>query len=210
MIIGITGGIGSGKSTIAQELAERGFAVYDCDREAKRIIAENPTVQKAIIELLGENAFTPPFRDGQGVGSYNTAYVSKCVFADPKLLEALNKIVHPAIKEDILSLPLREGKGVGSVLFIESAILFEADLDALCDKIIVVDAPEEVRIARTIARDYRGLDTPENINKVRARIRAQKTPAGLSAPQGKIYTILNDGRMSIAALAEGILSHFAI
>ena len=57
MIIGLTGGIGSGKSTIANGLAKRGYAVYDCDREAKRIIAQNPTVQAAIIALLGEEAF---------------------------------------------------------------------------------------------------------------------------------------------------------
>ena len=57
MIIGITGGIGSGKSTIARELARRGFVVYDCDQEAKRIIAENADVQQEIIDLLGEEAF---------------------------------------------------------------------------------------------------------------------------------------------------------
>ena len=102
-IIGITGGIGSGKSTIAQELAKRGFAVYDCDREAKRIIAENTEVQRAIIELLGEEAFV---KKGTGY-IYNTEYVAKRVFAEPELLEALNNIVHPAVKEDILSLPFR-------------------------------------------------------------------------------------------------------
>ena len=57
MIVGITGGIGSGKSTIARALAARGFAVYDCDREAKRIIAANPAVQQQIIALFGEEAF---------------------------------------------------------------------------------------------------------------------------------------------------------
>ena len=74
MIVGITGGIGSGKSTIANELAKRGYVVYDCDREAKRLIAENPDVQQEIIELLGEEAFMN--------GMYNTQYVAKRVFAD--------------------------------------------------------------------------------------------------------------------------------
>ena len=208
-IIGITGGIGSGKSTIAQELAKRGFAVYDCDREAKRIIAENTEVQRAIIELLGEEAFV---KKGTGY-IYNTEYVAKRVFAEPELLEALNNIVHPAVKEDILSLPFRRrvssgqsnraGQGVGPVLFVESAILFEAGLDKLCDKIIVVEAPEEVRIARTIARDYKGAATPENINKVRARIRAQKSPTG-NATQGKIYTVLNDGSLVLSRIVDRI------
>ncbi len=193
MIIGITGGIGSGKSTIARALAARGFAVYDCDREAKRIIAENKDVQQQIIALLGEEAFIE--------GGYNTAYVAQRVFAEPELLERLNQIVHPAVKEDILE---------KQPDFVESAILYEAGLDAICDKIFVVDAPEEIRIARTIARDYHGDASPENINKVRARIRAQhdqstiKRPCRVTINQSTI--LLNDGRKSIEELAEEIIA----
>ena len=208
MIVGITGGIGSGKSTIARALAARGFAVYDCDREAKRIIAENPAVQQQIIALFGEEAFVD--------GVYNTAYISKCVFSPPpggagEGLQALNAIVHPAVKEDILSSPLLGGAG-GGLLFIESAILYEAGLDELCDRIIIVDAPEDIRIARTIARDYHGDATPENINKVRARIRAQQHPlqgaGGLhSATQShQSIIIVNDGSVSISDLADTILN----
>ena len=94
MIIGITGGIGSGKSTITNELAGRGYAVYDCDREAKRIITEDADVLQAVTALLGREAF-------EG-GQYNTAYVAKRVFAEPELLQQLNRIVHPAVKKDIL------------------------------------------------------------------------------------------------------------
>ena len=132
MLIGITGGIGSGKSTIVQVLAARGYAVYDCDREAKRIIVENETVRKAIINLLGTEAFVPspqhPF-----TGSYNTSYVSQRVFAEPELLQQLNAIVHPAVKEDIrgkysvFSIQYSDDR----ILFVESAILFEAGLDEL-------------------------------------------------------------------------------
>ena len=208
MIIGITGGIGSGKSTIAKELSRRGFAVYDCDREAKRIIAENPAVQQQIIALFGEEAFVD--------GEYNTQYISKCVFSPPLGgagggLQALNAIIHPAVKEDILSSPLLGGAG-GGLLFIESAILYEAGLDALCDRIIVVDAPEDIRIARTIARDYHGDATPENINKVRARIRAQQHPlqgvGGLHSATQSHHSIiiLNDGSVSISDLADTILN----
>jgi dephospho-CoA kinase len=200
MIIGLTGGIGSGKSYIAQALAQRGYAVYDCDREAKRIIAENPIVQKAIIDILGEEAFIYH----QSSIIYNTEYVAKRVFADPKLLNELNKIVHPAVKEDILS---RTHSLTPS--FIESAILFESGLDQLCDKIVVVTAPEEVRIARTIARDYQGEATPENINKVRARIHAQKEiPASTEVPQGRILTVINDEASVLSSIIDRI-SRFA-
>lgn len=192
MIIGITGGIGSGKSYLAQELAKRGFAVYDCDREAKRIIAEDKAVQAAIIKLLGKEAFID--------GMYNTAYVAQRVFTEPQLLKKLNKIVHPAVKADIS----RQSSDV-SLLVVESAILFESGLDELCDKIVVVTAPEETRIARTIARDYHNEATPENINKVRARIRAQKEiPASTEVPQGKILTIVNDDTSVLSSIIDRI------
>ena len=207
MLVGITGGIGSGKSTIVQVLAARGYAVYDCDREAKRIIAENAEVRKAIIALLGTEAFVPspqhPF-----TGSYNTSYVSQRVFAEPELLQQLNAIVHPAVKEEIRvqSSEVRVQNSEFSVLFVESAILFEAGIDSLCDRIVVVDAPEEVRLQRTIARDYHGDATEEHINKVRARMRAQQfRPTEEQKATKKVLTIINDGRTSISDLANEII-----
>ena len=200
MLVGITGGIGSGKSTIVQALAARGYAVYDCDREAKRIIVENAEVRKAIIALLGTEAFVPspqhPF-----TGSYNTSYVSQRVFAEPELLQQLNAIVHPAVKEEI-----QVQSSEVSVLFVESAILFEAGIDSLCDRIVVVDAPEEVRLQRTIARDYHGDATEEHINKVRARMRAQQfRPSEEQKASKKVLTVINDGRTSISDLANEII-----
>ena len=200
MIVGITGGIGSGKSTIARALAERGYAVYDCDQEAKRIIAENPDVRQEIIDLLGEESFIHssihPFTH------YNTAYVAQRVFADAHLLEALNAIIHPAVGLDIMK---RKPD------FVESAILYESGLDILCDRVIVIDAPEDIRIARTIARDYQGDASPANIEKVRARIRAQssmhstiKRPCRVTFNQSII--LINDGRKSIDELAEEIIA----
>ena len=187
MIIGITGGIGSGKSTIARELAKRGYVVYDCDQEAKRIIAENTDVQQEIIDLLGEESFVD--------GIYNTAYVAKRVFEDSHLLAALNAIVHPAVGLDIMK---RKPD------FVESAILFESGLDILCDRIIVIDAPEDIRIARTIARDYHGDASPANINKVRARIKAQ---GEFRSQQSEVRLIVNnDGKTSVSDLADQILN----
>jgi dephospho-CoA kinase len=188
-IIGLTGGIGSGKSTIAQELGKQGFAVYDCDREAKRIIAENNEVQQAIIALLGEEAFVD--------GIYNTQYVAQRVFADPQLRQQLNQIIHPAVKNDIL---LKQPR------VIESAILCEAGLDRLCDKIVVVDAPEDIRIERVLARDYKGDASPANIGKVRARVQAQAN-AYDAIPQQKRLTIINDGQTPIVHLVQSILTN---
>lgn len=184
MIIGITGGIGSGKSTIAAELARRGYRVYDCDREAKRIVAENKEVQQAIIHLLGEEAFIN--------GLYNTQYVAKRVFEDKQLLAQLNAIVHPAVAEDIKA--NSQQLTANSLLFIESAILYESGFDRLCDRVVYVDAPEELRVARTVARDHCDAE------QVCARIRSQQTQ-----PHKEAIVLMNDGSVSVAQLAEQIL-----
>ena len=139
------------------------------------------------IGLLGEEAFVD--------GKYNTAYVSQRVFADKALLEALNQIVHPAVKNDIKA--KSQQLTANSCIFVESAILYEAGMDTLCDKVIVIEAPEDVRTARTIERDYKGVASEENINKVRARIRAQKAHTG-------DLTIINDGKTSIAEIVTKI------
>ncbi len=201
-IIGITGGIGSGKSTIARELAKRGFAVYDCDREAKRIIVENEHVRKAIIDLLGEESFVNVQSDDVQCTKYNTAYVAQRVFAEPELLERLNAIVHPAVANDILSLTPSLQDSC-TPLFIESAILYESGFNALCEKIIVVDAPEDIRIARTIARDYKGETTEENINKVRARIKAQGIYTPLTLLD--VLHLNNDGNTPLPELVDEIV-----
>ena len=200
MIIGLTGGIGSGKTTIARALAARGYDVYDCDREAKRIIVENEAVRQAIINLLGEEAFIKGQGDKVQGTKYNTDYVAKRVFAEPALLTALNAIVHPAVKEDI-----RIQNSEFRLIFVESAILFEAELDQLCDKIFCIDAPEQLRIERTIQRDYNGDASPENINKVRARIRAQKTNIGQTPNDKRLMILLNDGTTTIEQIVNQII-----
>ena len=177
-IVGITGGIGSGKSTIAQALRQRGFSVYDCDAEAKRIIVEDEVVRKAIVGLLGEKAYVD--------GKYNTSYVAQRVFEDSSLREQLNAIVHPAVEQDIR---------VKQPDFVESAILYESGLDKLCAKVIVVDAPEEVRLARTLNRNY----------DVRARMRAQeRVKSQESRVDSNTLLLCNDGKESIEALVEKI------
>ena len=184
---GITGGIGSGKSTIAKALIKRGLTVYDCDQEAKRIIVEDEEVRKAIIGLLGNESFVN--------GRYNTAYVAKRVFEDRTLLEQLNGIVHPTVRKDIVQ---------KQPDFVESAILYEAGMADLCEKVIVVEAPEDVRIARTIARDYKGEATAENIDKVRARIEAQGAVS--HQPSEVRMVVMNDGKRSVEELAEEVIS----
>lgn len=194
MIIGITGGIGSGKSVIARQLRKMGYSVYDTDSEAKRIIVEDATVREQMTALFGEEVYQD--------GVYQTALVAQQVFADKNLLAKLNAIVHPAVKADIiskfrslgvLSEPLKRNSGL---FFIECAILFQAGFDVLCDKVVAVTAPEDIRLERVIARDHSDMD------KVRARMKAQEAEKDL---QRADIVINNDGTTPIPTLCEEII-----
>ena len=194
MIIGITGGIGSGKSVIARQLRKMGYSVYDTDSEAKRIIVEDATVREQMTALFGEEVYQD--------GVYQTSFVAQQVFADKNLLAKLNAIVHPAVKADIiskfrslgvLSEPLKRNSGF---FFIECAILFQAGFDVLCDKVVAVTAPEDIRLERVIARDH------SDMNKVRARMRAQEADKDL---QRADIIINNDGTTPIPSLCEKII-----
>jgi len=159
-LIGITGGIGSGKSYYARKRAAEGFPVYDSDAEAKRIVENNPEVREAIIALLGEGAFRN--------GKYQPKYVIGKVFDEQSgapLLQRLNAIIHPAVLADLQE--WKTAHGDAETLYVESAILFESGLNELCDEVVCITAPEEVRIARVMARD--GVSEAE----VRARMTRQ-------------------------------------
>ena len=194
MIIGLTGGIGSGKSTIAQGLRQMGYAVYDTDSEAKRLIVEDENVRTQMVQLFGNEVYAN--------GVYQTALVAQRVFTDRSLLAQLNAIVHPAVRADILrwatmqdSPTFRKGLGVG-ICFVECAILYQAGFDALCDKVVAVTAPEEVRLARVLARDH------STIDKVRARMRAQEAERDIERAD---IVINNDGQTLIPTLCEEII-----
>ena len=200
MIIGITGGIGSGKSVIARQLRQMGYSVYDTDSEAKRIIVEDATVREQMTALFGEEVYQD--------GVYQTSFVAQQVFADKNLLAKLNAIVHPAVKADIISkfrslgvtsepsAPSELLNNDSGLFFIECAILFQAGFDVLCDKVVAVTAPEYIRLERVIARDH------SDMNKVRARMRAQEAEKDLARAD---IIINNDGQVSIRTLCEEIL-----
>ena len=190
MLIGITGGIGSGKSTIAKQLRQMGYEVYDTDSQAKRLIVEDTQVSEQITGLFGLEAYQD--------GIYQTAFVAQKVFVDKTLLARLNAIVHPAVRQDIIKRYSTELTDINRPVFIECAILYQAGIDQVCDKVIVVTAPEEVRLERTIARDH------SNVDKVRARMSAQNVEADLRRAD---IIINNDGTTPIPTLCMQILMH---
>ena len=186
MTIGITGGIGSGKSTIAKQLRDMGYRVYDTDSEAKRLIVEDTHVRQQIEQLFGSEVYKD--------GIYQTALVAQRVFADHSLLAKLNAIVHPAVKADIMCWAQKINHA--TPCFVECAILYQAGFDSLCDKVVAVTAPEDLRLARAIKRDCTSL------NKVRARMRAQESEKDIERADIVIH---NDGKYPITELCEQIL-----
>lgn len=195
MIIGITGGIGSGKSTIAKQLRAMGYAVYDTDSEAKRLILEDTQVRQQIERLFGSEVYKD--------GVYQTALVAQRVFTDKALLAKLNAIVHPAVRADIerrVSGHANRKSRFGNqknLFFIECAILYQAGFDSLCDKVVAVTAPEEIRLERVMKRDS------STIERVRARMRAQETENDI--PRADIL-INNNGKTPISTLCKEIIN----
>lgn len=156
--VGLTGGIGSGKTTVALMFSDLGIPVYNSDREAKRLMVENPEVRKAIVQLLGEKAFL-----GQRL---NKTYISQRVFNDRPLLEKLNSIVHPAVRTDFLKwIKLQQTPYVVQ----ETALIFEIGSQNFYDKIVLVVAPENIRIDRILERDPKS-----NRERIVARMRNQR------------------------------------
>ena len=143
MVVGLTGGIGSGKSTIAKEFATLGISVFNSDEQAKALIANNAQVKERIIAAFGEEAYQN--------GEYNRAYIAQIVFNNPKKLAILNGIVHPALAKYFKQWTKKQ---TSPYVLKEAAILFESGSYKDCNYIITVTAPEQLRIARVMARDH--------------------------------------------------------
>ena len=162
--VGVTGGIGSGKSALVARLARHaGVRTVLADDVAKRLMAEDPDVRRQLVGRFGAETFGPD-------GALDRAYLAGRVFGDPAEVAALNAIVHPAVRRALIdAVGQAEADGV-AVLVYEAALLFETGGDAVVDRVVWVDAPVETRLARAAARD--GVD----VEAVRARMRHQIDP----------------------------------
>ncbi|WP_036385409.1 dephospho-CoA kinase [Muricauda sp. MAR_2010_75] len=141
-IVGLTGGIGSGKSTVAKMFRELGVPVYDSDEEAKKLMVSSKKVKKAIIELLGKGAYKDAVLD--------RAFIAGKVFKDPELLQQLNAIVHPAVRAHFLKWVQK--KAVPYVIQ-ETALIFENGVQDKYDYTLLITSPKEIRLQRVMDRD---------------------------------------------------------
>ena len=157
MKVGITGGIGSGKTTVCRLFAQRGVAVYDSDAAARRLMCAGGPLAAELVRRFG----TGVYRRGREL---DREFLARIVFSDPAALADLNGLVHPAVAEDFVAWA---GRQPGDYVILESAILFESGFDGFVDRTVAVLAPVDLRVARACQRD--GCDA----EAVRRRIAAQ-------------------------------------
>ena len=174
MKTGITGGIGSGKSYVCKLLAQRGIEVYDCDAAAKRLIRTSLHLRQQLKALIG---------------SLDKAAISRFLLANEENQQAVNAIVHPAVFQDF------EESGM---LWMESAILFESGADKLVDRVVVVTAPEEVRIQRVMQRD--GITREKALQWLSCQWPQEQVIARAD------FEIVNDGQADLNSQIEKLLT----
>ena len=174
--IGLTGGIGSGKSTVCRIFDEVGAQCYDCDSRAKWLMQNDEALREELVAVFGAEVYGAD-------GLLDRARLATEVFGNSERLAALNGAVHPAVGRDWERwCAERKAEGVAYAIM-ESAILFDCGFDSKVDRTVTVSAPEELRIERAVARD----NAPAEV--IRRRIEAQMSDAEREARAD--YTIVN-------------------
>lgn len=185
-VIGLTGGIGSGKSYVAEMFAKQGIPCYNCDSRAKMLNNTNNDIIDAITERYGSQSYI----DGQ----LNRPFIAQKIFSDKTELQWMNALVHPVVRADFGQWrSLQTAKAV----LVESAILVGSGFDDVCDKIVVVDAPFELRLERVMRRD--GTTREQILERIDNQIPNECLLAYAD------YVIVNDGIADIASQIDSIL-----
>lgn len=182
-LIAVTGGIGSGKSVVSRMLRCMGFAVYDCDSRARRLMDADDGIKRVIAEEICREAVTPAGIDRR--------VLSDAVFSDTVLLERLNHAVHESVRSN-----LRRWAVGRRLAFVETAILYQSSLDRMVDEVWTVEAPVEMRIRRVMARSALSRRQVEQ----RVALQDGYDPC---RRHSRVETIVNDG---IVPLLPRILS----
>lgn len=174
--IGITGGIGSGKSIVSRILRCNGFPVFDCDAEAKGIMVRNHDVKDSLISGLGGDIYDPS-------GELNRQKLASLIFSDSEKRNFVNGIVHKAVRDEINDWR----KKIDGYFFIESAILMTGGISSICDYIWLVISPDRVRYERVKKRDNM------TFSEISRRMKSQGKEFE-NIPKQKEVLIENDGQ----------------
>ena len=190
--IGITGGIGSGKSTVCQLFRLHGIPVFDADTEAKKLNDTSPTIRKKLTQLFGNDLYEN--------NRLNRQKLASLIFTNTENLRKVNAIIHPEVARHFKKWS-SEQKNAPFVI-IETAILFEAKFNKLVDKTITVYASEKTRIERIAKRDS------VSVAQIKARMSSQLSE------EEKIrlanFVVINDNRESLVAQVEAIVNEFRL
>ena len=189
--IGITGGIGAGKSYICNLLKQRGIPVYNCDEEAKRLMKNSHLVKERLIQTIGKDAYTHD-------NALNKPAIAKFLFANKKNADIINSIVHPAVKQDFIDWTNKQNS---SIVVQESALLFESGFDKSVDITIEVYAPTEIRLERAITRDN------SSAQQIESRMAQQMDEE--EKRHRADFCIINDGTTNLEEQIELIFSQIA-
>lgn len=152
MIVGLTGGIGSGKTTVAKMFQEFNIPVYIADDEAKKLMVTSKFIKRKLIALFGDNVYVQ--------GQLNKPLISQAIFNDKEKLKQMNAIVHPRVGQHFDRWVKKQNT---PYVLKESAILFESGGADQCDLIVTVTAPKEIRIERVLERDDSSKEKVESI-----------------------------------------------
>ncbi len=159
MVIGVTGGIASGKSFVSSELARSGGAVIDVDRVARDLVEPGQPSLTAIVREFGAEFLRPD-------GTLDRRALGRLVFSDPEALRRLDAIMFPAMRRAVRERMRRASRSCDPIV-VDAAVLYEAGLDKLVGHVVAVTAAEATRVARIMARD--GLSREEALERVRAQ-----------------------------------------
>lgn len=185
--IGLTGGIGSGKTYVAQILEKMGYPVYYSDTRAKELCNEDPLIIRQLKELLGDDAYKNE--------KLNKSFISNQIFSSPELRETINSIIHPVVRNGFDQ--WLENLSSHSLVFNEAAILFETKSYKRFDETILVYAPLEIKIQRLISRDRVSQE------EITAKMNAQWSDTKKMALTR--FHILNDEKTPLLEQIEKIL-----
>lgn len=196
-LIGITGGIGSGKSVVSRILRLKEIPVYDCDLEARKLMEGSCELREGILAVAGREAFREE-------GSLDRTLLGQKLFTDAVLRGEINRLVHSAVKNHLAHWAERFGDRPEQPVFVESAIIVSSGLAEMCELIWNVTAPEETRIERVVRRN--GISMQQARDRISSQLEESRLLLGLARKGRRVVEIENSAGSRLLEVIERLLS----
>ncbi len=197
-LVGITGGIGSGKSIVCDYLEKKGFVVLKADNIAKIILANDPKVQKKVKEKFGSDSYIN--------GKPNTTYLAETVFSNEKNIKVINSIIHPPTLLQIEKTATNYFEK-NSLIFVESALIYEANFSEMFSYVVLVYSDEAERISRVVERDKTSVDSVRQRMQFQIPDEKKKNKADFVIDNSSTVEVLKTTIDFIVSVLESLLKH---